>query len=248
MCWSLCLQCCVFSFQTSYFFKGTNVFCTKATSASLPAAQVSACLLVPVWLVIFQGPRGGLLLAVRTEQTIPADARTESQHTAFTVTSFSSVSVFPTRWDIISNIEMLPDSAATQTHNNHCLQVPGLVPGRLLNHDACSPHNNTVRQTSPLQLYIQENGGSETQRRGGNCSWSWVISGRVLMFQWCVALSFPFVLSLKQLKFDWLLDLDPAYLSFPLNQRLWNLCYLTGFVPGAGEGGEQSRHILTEWS
>lgn len=68
------------------------------------------------------------------------------------------------------------------------------------------------------------------------------------MFQGYVTLSFPFVLSLKKLKFDLLLDLDPAYLSFPLNQRLWSLCYLTGFVPGAREGVEQSRHILTERS
>lgn len=134
-----------FLFKHPISLRGTNVFSTKAASASLLAARVSACLLVTVWLVIFQGPRGGLALAVRTEQTIPAETRTESQHTAFTIMGFSSVSVSPARRDIISNTEMLPNSAATQTHNNHCLQVPGLVPGSLLNHTALYPHNNTLR-------------------------------------------------------------------------------------------------------
>lgn len=60
--------------------RGTNVFSTKAASASLLAARVSACLLVTVWLVISQGPRGGLALAVRTEQTILAETRTKSVH------------------------------------------------------------------------------------------------------------------------------------------------------------------------
>lgn len=69
----------------------------KAASASLPAARVSACLLVTARLVISQGPKGGLALAVRTEQTIPAKTRTESQRTAFTATLFSSISVFPAR-------------------------------------------------------------------------------------------------------------------------------------------------------
>lgn len=51
---------------------------TKAASASLPAARVSACLLVALWLVISQGPEGGLAVAVRTEQTIAAETRAGS--------------------------------------------------------------------------------------------------------------------------------------------------------------------------
>lgn len=127
---SLMLPCFLFKHPIS--LRGTNVFSTKAPSASLLTARISACLLVTVRLVISQGPKGGLTLAVRTEQTIPAETRTESQCTAFTITLFSSVSVFPARRDIISNIEVLPNSAVTQTHNNHCLWVPGLVPGSLL--------------------------------------------------------------------------------------------------------------------
>lgn len=70
---------------------------TKAASASLLAARVSARRLVTVWLVISQGPKGGLVLAVGTEQTILAETRTESRRAAFTITVFSSVSVFPAR-------------------------------------------------------------------------------------------------------------------------------------------------------
>lgn len=50
----------------------------RLPQASLLAAQISACLLVTVWLVISQGPQGGRMLAVRTEQTILAETRTES--------------------------------------------------------------------------------------------------------------------------------------------------------------------------
>lgn len=50
----------------------------RLPQASLLAAQISACLLVTLWLVIFQGPQGGLVLAVRTEQTILVETRIES--------------------------------------------------------------------------------------------------------------------------------------------------------------------------
>lgn len=81
--YNVCVGVCVskvscFLFKHPISLRGTNVFPTKAASASLLAAQISACLLVTVWLVISQGPQRGLMLAVRTEQTILAETRTES--------------------------------------------------------------------------------------------------------------------------------------------------------------------------
>lgn len=81
--YNVCVGVCVskvscFLFKHPISLRGTNVFPTKAASASLLAAQISACLLVTVWLVVSQGPQGDLMLAVRTEQTILAETRTAS--------------------------------------------------------------------------------------------------------------------------------------------------------------------------
>jgi hypothetical protein len=71
-------QCCMFSFQTSYFFKGNKCFLHKGCPC-LPLGCSDFSL--PFGYRVagdFPGSQRGLTLAVRTEQTILAETRAES--------------------------------------------------------------------------------------------------------------------------------------------------------------------------